>query len=252
MTVTQAAFREAVLNPELPTPKGLTDPKGRPAGKRFDVYRNNVVVSLSDGLAEAFPVVAKLVGPANFRILAGQFVRKHPPGSPLMMFYGSEMPEFLRGFAPVQGLGYLPDVARLELALRHSYHAADAETLDPQVLATIPADRLADTRFRVAPSVRLIQSDWPIVAIWRFNTEGGPKPSMQPEAALITRSGFDPEITALPPADAAFVATLLEGRPLGEAVDAGAARDPAFDPSAPLGTLVAQGALTDLTEDNNP
>jgi len=42
MSEFQDSFTDALLNPDLATPSGLVDPKGRVAGKRFDVYRNNV------------------------------------------------------------------------------------------------------------------------------------------------------------------------------------------------------------------
>ena len=40
----QTAFTTALLDHAIPAPAGLTNPFGGPAGKRFDVYRNNVAV----------------------------------------------------------------------------------------------------------------------------------------------------------------------------------------------------------------
>ena len=134
----QDQFRAALLDPGLPVPQGLQDAQGRPAGKRFDVYRNNVVVGLIEALATAFPVIEKLLGAENFRVLAGAYVRAYPPRSALMMFYGDHLPAFLQGFEPVADLGYLPDVARLELAIRRCYHAADAIPVNPQSLNGLP------------------------------------------------------------------------------------------------------------------
>jgi hypothetical protein len=109
----EAALRTAILDPGAPTPAGLADGAGRPATRRFAVYRNNVVASLSEALEVAFPAIAKLVGNGFFRAMAGIFVRAHPPRSPLMMLYGAEFPDFLATFAPVAHLPYLADVARL-------------------------------------------------------------------------------------------------------------------------------------------
>ncbi|MBP0650496.1 putative DNA-binding domain-containing protein, partial [Mycobacterium tuberculosis] len=63
----QAAIAAALVAPDRPVPAGLEGRDGRPAGRRFAVYRNNVVVSLIDALAARFPVVAMLVGDAFFR-----------------------------------------------------------------------------------------------------------------------------------------------------------------------------------------
>ena len=245
MTVPQPEFVAAMLDPGRAVPEGLTDPDGRPAGRRFDVYRNNVAVSLTEALEAAFPVIAKLIGTENFKALAGVFLRQHPPSSPLLMFYGEEMPGFLEGFAPLAHIGYLPDMARLELALRHSYHAADAALADPSVLQTMPPDRLTAARLVLAPAVRLIRSRWPVHTIWRFNMEpGAPKPAMTAEDVLVSRPDMDPVQTLLPPGGGAFAAALADGSALGEALERAAAETPAFDLTAALGSLLAASAIS--------
>ena len=76
MSVTQTEFRSAILDPDVARPAGLVDGQGRAAGRRFDVYRNNVAVSLSEALETAFPVIAKLVGATISRPLrAHSFAR---------------------------------------------------------------------------------------------------------------------------------------------------------------------------------
>lgn len=112
----QSAFHAALMDAARPVPEGLRDPAGRPAGKRFDVYRNNVAVSLTRALETGFPVLRKLVGAEFFSAMAGVYLRTHPPTSPLLQQYGQDMPGFLRGFPPAKSLPYLPDIARLELA----------------------------------------------------------------------------------------------------------------------------------------
>ena len=37
--MTQSAFAHALLDPEAAVPVGIVDPQGRPAPKRFSVYR---------------------------------------------------------------------------------------------------------------------------------------------------------------------------------------------------------------------
>ena len=58
----QSAFAAALMDPTQPAPEGLRDPFGGPAGKRFDVYRNNVAVSLTEALETGFSHRAKAGG----------------------------------------------------------------------------------------------------------------------------------------------------------------------------------------------
>lgn len=244
MTVSQADFTASMLDPNAAVPDGLKNPDGAQASKRFNVYRNNVAVSLSDALETAFPVVRKLVGDQFFRAMAGVYLRKHPPRSPLMMFYGDAMPQFLGRFEPAKSVPYLPDIAAVELALRHAYHAADATPVDGQALAALSPDDLMSTRLKLAPATLTVTSDFPICAIYKVNTTvDAPKPVMQPEAVLITRAQFDPEIHLINAAAAGFVAALQDGQPLGQAMSM--AGD-TLDLGAILWLLLAQGAVTEI------
>ncbi len=238
------AFAAALLDPDLPAPTGLTDPQGAPAGRRFSVYRNNVAVGLKDALAASFPVLRKLLGDDFFGAMSGVFLRDHPPASPLMMFYGDAMPGFLAAFPPVAHLGYLPDVARLELAIRQSYHAADAPPVGPDAIGSLSPDALLALRPRLSPALRLIRSDWPVVSIWRANTEDTPPPNgKHAEDALVLRPGFDPTVTLLPPGAADFVAALLARKSFAEALQH-VPED--FGLGATLGILLSGGAITGL------
>jgi len=249
MSVAQADFRSAILDPDAARPAGLVDGQGRTAGRRFDVYRNNVAVSLSEALETAFPIIAKLVGAKNFKALAGAFLRAHPPSSPLMMFYGIEMPEFLSSFGPTTDIGYLPDIARLEIALRESYHAADIAALDPLELQELSTDELMASGIAFAPAVRLVRSTWPIHAIWRFNTEdGAPKPSMAAEDIIVLRQELDPAPHLLPTGGGAFIAALFSGESVGSAFETATAETENFDLADTLALLLRGNALKKLKD----
>lgn len=242
MSVSQAEFLAALLDPAAAVPEGLEDPEHRPAGRRFSVYRNNVAVSLTEALEVAFPIVLKIVGEEFFRAMAGVFLRAHPPASPVLMFYGDEMPAFLASFAPVAHLGYLPDVARLEIALRAAYHAADAHPIGPEAVNT-GADLMA-ARVTLAPALRLVRSRWPLYGIWRANTEdGAPKPGRAAEDVLVTRPGFDPVVSLLPEGGADFIARLAEGEALAAAA---LAPGEGFDPGPTVALLLQGNAITEI------
>lgn len=248
MAGTQSQFRAALLDPNAPSPDGLHDAQGHRAGKRFDVYRNNVTVALIEALQTGFPVVQKLLGTQNFDQLAQVFVRAHPPQSPLIMHYGAALPAFLDGFAPLAHIGYLSDVARLELALRRSYHAADPAAFDPSQLGASAPEVLMASTLTIAAPVELIPSRWPLVDIWHFNTvEGADKPRATPQSALITRAEFDPEPHAVGEAEAAWLAQIMSGATLAQAQETASKTDPNFDLTTVLSLLLQHNAIAGFT-----
>ncbi|WP_299623467.1 DNA-binding domain-containing protein [uncultured Tateyamaria sp.] len=243
----QSEFRTALLDPAQPVPNGLTIGQGKPITKRFAVYRNNVTVALVDALKASFPVLRKLLGDKNFDQLAPTFARAHPPSTPLMMHYGAEMPAFLAAFQPLQHIGYLADVARLEVAMRASYHAADTTPLPADAFGAVQPEALLAATLTFAPTMHLIRSDWPLYDIWRFNMEeSAPKPRAEAQSVLITRPEFDPIPHPLDPAETAWISAILNGDAIEAAQDAAVARAPDFDLSPLLTLLVQQGALTHL------
>ncbi|MEX0327316.1 MAG: putative DNA-binding domain-containing protein [Ruegeria sp.] len=247
MSVSQTKFHAALLDASQPVPDGLLDADEHPAGRRFSVYRNNVAVSLTEAMHQAFPVITKLLGQKNMDGLAGIFLRQHPPSSPLMMFYGEEFPEFLAGMHQLSHLGYLADVARLELTLRRAYHAADSDPIDPEALAIAPED-LMQAKLTLAPAVEVLSSDWPIFSIWQFNTQtDAPKPETGGQDVLITRPEFDPAPQLLPPGGASWIDGIKNGLTIGAASEATMSEMPEFDLGHTLALLLQGGAITSVT-----
>lgn len=244
----QSEFRAALLDPGHAVPHGLTDGNGAPTQKRFDVYRNNVTVALIEALRTAFPVLRKLLGDANFDQLAPLYARAHPPSSPLMMHYGAEMPAFLDGMDQLRHLPYLSDVARLELALRRAYHAADAPVLAAETLGATAPEVLMASTLLLAPAIEVVPSKWPLFDIWQYNTAtGAPKPRALAQSVLITRAEFDPLPHAISAADAAWIDATQAGATLDAAQSAATDIDPDYDLTPLLGLLLGQNGLAQIT-----
>ena len=247
MRVAQSEFIKAVLDPNRPVPAGIASAKSSNPEKRFAVYRNNVVVSLVNALETGFPVIQKLLGSQFFRAMAGVYARQHPPRSPLLMFYGSEFPDFLEQFEPVRHLPYLPDVATLELLVRESYHSADSVPVDASAVHSIPKEKIASSRLELAPSLRILKSNYPIHGIWTMNMGGGAKPVPRPEAVLVVRRQFDPELELLGPGEFEFVTAIKSFLTIDEANKLALAQHGGFDLFTMLVRLLRFEAITGLS-----
>jgi hypothetical protein len=247
----QERFSKALLDPDMPVPPGIVDPDGRPAPKRFNVYRNNVVVSLADALEAAFPVVRQIVGDAFFRSMALIHARAHPPKDARMILYGEDFPVFLETFEPVSHLSYLPDVARLERARRESYHAEDHAPGGAEALAALPPEDLVAAKLVLHPSLRLVASEHPIFSIWRFNSTDDKSPITSPrETVLVARPHMDLTMNVISDGSAAFLQSLLNGQPLGVALETASAIQEGFDLSENLIAIFSAEILIGVATDN--
>lgn len=243
-------FSAVLLAPTFGCPPGLKTWNGSDPARRFAVYRNNVIVSLVDALADGYPVVQALVGEAFFRAMAGEFVRRSPPRSPVLAWYGEGFAEFIAGFEPAAGLPYLADVARLEWLRIEAWHAADAPALSSSELTALLADaaRLPAARFVLHPALRVLRSAHPVASLWAAHQADDPATELaaidmhRAEAALLVRPELGVEIIPIEAGAADFVARLQAGQPFAAA----AGTDETFDLTATLGLLIRHGALTGI------
>lgn len=244
------AFADALLAADAVCPPGLTTWNGSAPEKRFAVYRNNVVVSLIDALADSFPVTQELVGEQFFRAMARQFVRAAPPRSPVLAWYGDGFAEFIEAF-PAAGLAYLADVARLELLRVQAWHAADADALTPEHIGRLLGDAAAlpEVRFGLHPSVRLLRSPHAIVSLWAAHQSESAALALadvdptQAETALVLRNGLEVEISPIAEGAAMFIILLQQGVAFGRAAEQAFLGDARFDLAETLGLLIRAGAL---------
>ncbi len=247
--VSHAAFSSALTDPDIDPPAGIVGPDGKRAAKRFNVYRNNVTVSLVNALADTFPAVKKLVGESFFNAMARIYIQAEPPTSPLLFRYGEGFPRFLETFEPAQKLAYLPDVARLERAWLDAYHAADIAPLDASALGSVQPEALPTQRFKAHPAATIIRSRCAAVSILTANRAGEPHTGIDPtiaEDGLVTRPDVDVEVRRLPAGAAVFLGALIDGHTLGEAAEAAAADTAEFDLAAAIAAMLEAGVFTGL------
>ncbi len=242
-----AGFSPALLDPVRPPPAIVSGPNGKAAGKRYNVYRNNVTVSLINALAATFPATQCITGVDFFRAMARFHMRATPPTSPLLFEYGRDFPDFIERYEYAKAMPWLADVARIERAWLDAYHAADAEPLTPQALASVPPEKLADTIFTPHPATRVLRSRFPAVSIFAANRDDdptGPLEVSEPEDALVTRPSLEVIVRHLPPGGAAFLSNLIAGETLGTAAAVAFANCPQFDLPANIAGMIEAGAFT--------
>lgn len=200
---------------------------------RLAVYRNNVLGSLAEVLAQAYPTVHGLLGVDGFMVEARGYAAAFPPCRPMLWAYGAGFPAWLEERPRTAESPWLPDVARLDRAMHEALFASDAEPLDPGRLAAVPPERAGALRLMPHPSVRLVRSAWPLHAIWKGTAPTGPAP----EAVLVGRVDGEVLCARLDEADGAAADALLASRRLDEVAATGG------DLQAVLGLLLQNRLL---------
>lgn len=251
----QTRFAAALLDPQRQVPAGLRAWNGSDPARRFAVYRNNVIVSLIDGLAARFPVVQALVGTEFFRAMARLYVQGEPPRSRLLHEYGETFPGFIQEFSPARDVPYLAGVAQLEAARTRAYHAADRGPIPAEAIAAIAPDAAARLTLRLHPSVQIVASPWPVLSIWlAHGQEDDAPPSVHTsgglsridlglaESVLIARPNDEVRLWRLPPGGAAFLEAVASGSMLADAAARAAGTADDFDLAANL-TLLIQAEI---------
>jgi Putative DNA-binding domain len=235
-----------LIDPEDPVPAGVIGPNGKRAALRYNVYRNNVIVSLINALAANFPATQRITGVEFFRAMARFHIRATPPTSPLLFEYGRDFPRFIENYEYAQAMPWLADVARVERAWLDAYHATDRPPLAGPALAAIPPEALANAVFEPHPATRIVRSEFPAMSVFVMNRGDGPVgriANVVPEDALVTRPDQEVAIRLLPPGGAEFLTQLMSGDPLGEAAAEALEASPDFDLPANIAGMIEAGVF---------
>jgi hypothetical protein len=235
----QLGFRAAMLDGDDDA-AGLVCDDGIAAGARLAIYRHHVFTSLTAALESTYPVVVRLVDLRFFRFAADRYIRTYPPSSPCLFEYGATLGEFLAGFEPSQPLAYLPDVARLEWAMNIALHAPEAVPIERVALSRSP-------RIALHPSVTLLQSPWPVDAIWRANQPGATDDRVDLNAGgvrlQVWRAGDEVLFRSLSPAEVVLRGAIMRTGSLEAASGEALAVDAGTDLTTHIVELLAEEVL---------
>lgn len=253
LTRLQAAFADAVFFDHAPIPATIRDASGQAHASRFSVYRNNVFAGLKSAVGARYPVVKKLLWEDGFDRIAHLYVSAEPPRSPVLLEYGESFPQFLRSIGHSISADYLADVAELESARTHAYHAADATPVARDAFSRLAPDEIPGLRLALHPSVRLLKSRFPVVSIWEANLHANDNALnlWQPECALIARPRLEVEVRRLTAGAYEFLSALADGCRVGDAAERGVANVAEFNLAECFEALISADITVDLESDDS-
>jgi hypothetical protein len=216
-----------------------------PAG-RLQVYRNNARAMFEGALERSYPVLRRRVGDDYFRQLAHRYRERHPSRSGDLLGIGREFPAFVAEVETDTGYAWLADLAALEWACEVSLSAAWQPALGVESLGGIPEEAIAEARLTLQPSLVCVSSGCPILEVWKANQPGASGAALDlargGQHVLVACGPDGLELRAVEAAAFEFTRALLQGAPLGDAVDASSL--PIDELPAALGMLFQAGLVT--------
>lgn len=249
------------------------------AFERLEIYNRQYWFRVLGALAEDFAALRAVVGPPTFEALSIAYLTAHPSRSFSLRNLGSQLATWLAADPRRGGRRHrlAVDVARIEWAFVEAFDNAEHTPLTPDQIATLDGD----SRLGLQPHLRLIALEYPaddlVLGLHthekRQTSEAGVShdgsgeapvslPRLRRRPTWLAAHRIDGSIYYLRLRREEFVtlSALREGRPLGEAIDAGFAESklaPAKRPAelrrwfaswAELGWISAP-ALQDALED---
>jgi len=244
----QRAFARSVLSDDAAPLAALIHGGDVGAEGRVRIYRNNNRAGLLSALRSTYPVIERLGGSDWFAQSAQRYQMAHPPRRGDLQYAGEHYPRFLRRELGGTRFDYFADVAALEWAYQEVLVAAESAPVDVAALRDISSDDYPRLVFEPRAALRLVQSPYPIHAIWRAHRrDGGDALDIDLDAGasrvLVVRRRDHVELRELAAPSFALLAQCAGGAMLGRAVDAVAAAHPDVDLSPVLHELFALQAF---------
>jgi hypothetical protein len=218
--------------------------------QRLQIYKDNVLINLSQNLKVKYEAICKLVDERFFKYAASEYIKTNRPTSGNIDEYGENFADFLRDFKPTSDLKYLPDIARLEWALHTAYFAADANKIDAVALSQVNPEKLGELKFSLHPSAKIIVSNFPIDKIYRMtmeNTNENIDITAGGENILVVRPEYKIEMIIIDNAETVFLDALQNGWNLFQAFEVAESKDKTFDVGGALQKFVGNGTFASFT-----
>ncbi len=220
------------------------------AQHRLGLYRGNLTATWDKTLANAYPVLRRLVGEEFFTALTRVFGMAHPSTSPDLNQFGAGFADFLAQFEHVAQYPYLPDMARLEWALHRGHYAQDAVGVSAAQLDAFGPAQLEQACLRLHPACAVLASAWDTAGLWQAHQDDGevrfPSAFNASSHYLVVRPRWQCALLPLDPGAHAALVALAAGATFGDALDAAFEAEPTFDVGRWLATCIEHAVFVDI------
>lgn len=253
----QANFADALVNDENRAELETHWVKSSPhTAARIAIYRNGLEAIWSQTLANAYPVMQKLVGADFFDLLSRDYGQQFPSLSGDLHDFGGDFPQFLKQSKTLTDYPYFSAVAELEWQIHRAYYAADAHCLGLAEFLSTVGDAAQESQLVFHSAATLHMSPWASAAVWRAHQSEEVAmlevPLDTASFAAISRREWQVELQFISEASYCALITLQEGKDLAQALEKAMSIDASFDVAGELQTWFSFGIFSGFRCKKNP
>ena len=194
-------------------------PPGIDAEERLAIYRDGYPSRILGALEETFPAIANILGDGSFANFTRRYIANQNLASYNLNNTGEQLPDYCHADSLTQDLAFLPDLARLEWAVRQAFHSHERKPISQATFSAWDMDDWERALITFQPSLDVVASAWPIHTLWcsrdRERCEIDIDLNNKPQTVLIFRKGYDVECKLISPLQARFLTHLRNGETLG-------------------------------------
>jgi len=216
----QEAFQRFLLAGDPEIRSHVVGTSRVPVETRLGIYGDGYRLRLIEALQTSFPVLADLLGEADFQTLGARYVDTHESTFFSIRYYGDQLAGFLESDADYSKAPVLAELARWEWAMAAVFDAADAEPIDISAFAQLAPEDWAQLRFEWSPSVQIVELQWNVPELWKAVTEDTqrPDPGLNPKLSswILWRRELQLYFRPLADEEAAVIAASRAGQSFGE------------------------------------
>lgn len=182
---------------------------------RLEIYKDAYEGRLTDCLRANYPNLCAYLGDEQFRLLTKSYIKNFPSPFYSIRWYGDFLAKFVADFYP-QDL-HLAELTEFEWNITLAFDAADDSRLSIHDMAAVPPEQWGALRFKVHPSVQIMNCHWNTAQLWQSLTDDLDLPAFlyqqQPTSWLIWRTEeYFIKFISLASVEAILWAQLVDGK----------------------------------------
>lgn len=192
--------------------------------ERLDVYNFGYFTRLKDVLESDFPALVHAMDKHAWLHLALGYVTRYPSEHPNLNVLNRRLPGYIEK-KNLPNRVFLRDLAQLEVFITEAFDAPEFEQIDMESLRQATPEQHTGAVFETNPSLRLLESSYPVNRYLQTVYDEGSPPTIAEEAPVreksflaIYRKEYRVWRLNLPRPMFRILEALREGTPLGDAI----------------------------------